>query len=120
MKPGSARVWSTAVMLLLLAGSTSGAMANVAVAEAMHGSFIVAARGADEAAILKNGAGGRVLRGFGNGTGTDGFGSNTSALERGAVRSPKPQGWALLVTGMGLIGFALKQRQPVKVLGSAN
>lgn len=120
MKACSANVLRKTALLLLLAGSTSSALANVSAPQAMQGSFIGAVRGTDVLASLQASPGKHDIRAFGSLTRTDGFGGNTFNTGNVATHVPKPQLWTLLVTGLGLIGFALRRRKPVKALGAAN
>lgn len=120
MKACSAIVLRNTLLLLLLAGSTSSAMADVSPAQAMSGSFIGAVRGTDVLTSLQAMPGEHDIRVYGSLSRTDGFGSNTFTTGNVAARVPKPQAWTLLVTGLGLIGFALRRREPVKALGAAN
>jgi len=120
MKACSANVLRKTALLLLLAGSTSSALADVSAPQAMQGSFIGEVRGTDVLVSLQAMPGKHDMRAFGSLTRTDGFGSNTFTTGNVAARVPKPQLWTLLVTGLGLIGFALRRREPVKALSAAN
>jgi hypothetical protein len=108
MKACSANVLSKAALLLLLAGSTSSALANVSAPQAMDGSFIGAVRGMDVLASLQAAPGKHDIRAIGSLTRTDGIRGNTFTTVNVAAHAPKPQFWTLLVTGLGLIWFALR------------
>lgn len=120
MKACSANVLRKTALLLLLAGSTSSALADVGAPQAMQGSFIGAVRGTDVLVLHQAMPGNHDIRAFGSLTRTDGFGGNTFTTGNVATRVPKPQLWTLLVTGLGLIGLALKRRVPLNALSAAN
>ena len=119
MKAYTAKVLRKTALLLLLAGSTSSALANIGVREVTSGNFNGAVRGTDVVTLLQVRCGENDTCVLASSARTEGFGSNASPSGKVGTHLPPPL-WTLLVTGLGLIGFALMRREPVKALGTTN
>lgn len=120
MKAYSANVLRKAALLLLLAGSTSSALANIGVREVTSGNFNGAVRGTDDVTLVQARCGENDTCIFASSARKEGFGSNASPSGKVDTHLPQPPLWTLLVTGLGLVSFALMRREPVKVLNTTN